>query len=136
MPMQPFANKDVAARYDALPEDLRGRVLALRQMIYQVAAATKGVGTIEECLKWGVPSYLTVKPKSGTTIRLDGNPARAQYGLYVHCQTTLIATFREIYPDTFTYEKNRAIIFGLDEEIAEEELRHCISMALTYHQKR
>lgn len=104
-------------------------------MIFDLAASTNGVGEIEETLKWNVPAYLTQKPKSGTTIRLAANTDKNQFGLYVHCQTTLIQTFRDIYPDIFTYEKNRAIIFNADDQIAEEELRHCISMALTYHLK-
>jgi hypothetical protein len=133
--MHPFANKDVAEKFEAQPVAYRDRLLALRAMIFDVAASTKGVGAIEETLKWDTPSYLTVKPKSGTTIRLAAAPTKGQYGLYVHCQTTLVPTFRDIYPDTFSYEKNRAIIFKVDDQVAEEELRHCISMALTYHLK-
>ena len=133
--MHPFADKNIAEQYDNWPAELRGRLLAIRAMIFDVAAATDGVGKIEETLKWNMPAYLTVKPKSGTTIRLAANTDKNQYGLYVHCQTTLISTFRDIYPDVFTYEKNRAIIFNADNQIAEEELRHCISMALTYHLK-
>ena len=133
--MQPFADNNVAEQYDKWPAELRGRLLTLRAMIFDVAATTNGVGEIEETLKWNVPAYLTHKPKSGTTIRLAANADKNQYGLYVHCQTTLIPTFRDIYPDIFTYEKNRAIIFDANDQIAEEELRHCISMTLTYHLK-
>jgi len=133
--MHPFANKDVAKIYQALPKALGEKLYTLRELIFDVASSTNGVGEIEETLKWNVPAYLTVKPKSGTTIRLAATPAKGQYGLYVHCQTTLVSTFRDIYPDIFTYEKNRAILFKIDDQIAEEELRHCISMALTYHLK-
>ena len=133
--MRPFTNKDVEACYNECPKALRTRLLHLRTMIFEIAEATDGIGEIEETLKWNVPSYLTVNPKSGTTIRLGAAKKQNEYGLYVHCQTTLIATFREVYPDNFSYEKNRAIIFSTEEPIAEEELRHCISMALTYHLK-
>lgn len=133
--MHPFANKNVEEQYQALPKALGKKLFALREMIFDVATTTNGVGEIEETLKWNVPAYLTIKPKSGTTIRLAANADKNQYGLYVHCQTTLIQTFRDIYPDIFIYEKNRAIIFSADDQIAEEELRHCISMALTYHLK-
>ncbi len=114
---------------------LRDPLLHLRDLVFNVADATKGVGEIEETLKWNVPSYLTHNPKSGTTIRLGPGRSEDQYGLFVHCQTTLISTFREMYPREFSYEKNRAILFGMNDKIAEEELRHCISMALTYHLK-
>jgi len=132
----PFTNKEIEERYNQWPVALRGRLLDLRGMIFDVAKTTNGVGQIEETLKWQVPAYLTHHPKSGTTIRIDGNKRTGGYGLYVHCQTTLISTFRQIYPEIFAFEKNRAIIFKQDDKIAEDELRHCISMALTYHLRK
>lgn len=123
----------VEARYENWPVDVRQKLLWLRQQIFDVARNTENVGAIEETLKWDVPSYVPVKPKTGTAIRLSAGKEKNQYGLYVHCQTSLIDGFREMYPDAFRYEKNRAIIFELDDRIAEDELRHCISMALTYH---
>ncbi len=105
-------------------------------MVLETAVATPGVGQIVETLKWGQPSYLTVRPKSGTTIRLDAhNVDQAQIGLYVHCQTNLIDTFRQRHP-TLTYEGNRAIILDAQNKLPQEALRDCITLALTYHQKR
>ncbi len=132
----PFADKAVEERYNKWPSSLRGRLLDLRAMVLDMAKTTDGVGQIEETLKWQVPAYLTHKPKSGATIRLGGDAETGSYGLYVHCQTTLIEAFRNIYPDLFTFEKNRAIIFNKDDDIAEDALRHCISMALTYHLRK
>ena len=133
--MRAFSNSDVEQRFKKWPAELRDRLMQLRELIFDVAENTNGVGHIEEVLKWDTPSYQTVRPKSGTPIRLGGNPEKGQYGLYVHCQTSLIERFRDIYPDVFTFEKNRAMLFDLNGDIAEEELRHCISMALTYHLK-
>jgi len=56
-----------------------------------------------------------------------------QYAVYFKCTSKLVPTFREIYPDSFTYEGNRAIVFSLDEAIPKEELKHCVKVALTYH---
>ena len=56
--------------------------------------------------------------------------------MYVHCQTNLVSTFREIYPDSFSYEGNRSIVFDAADGLPEEELRHCISLALTYHLRK
>ena len=53
--------------------------------------------------------------------------------MYFHCLTTLVATFRELYPDELSFEGNRAIIFSEDEALPEDALRHCIALALTYH---
>lgn len=48
-------------------------------------------------------------------------------------KTTLVDTFREMYRDKFAFEGNRSIVFDADDKIPVDELRHCISMALTYH---
>jgi hypothetical protein len=38
-----------------------------------------------------------------------------------------------VFGDLFEYEKNRAIIFQLDEEIPKDELKKCIKASLIYH---
>ncbi|MCG8690096.1 MAG: DUF1801 domain-containing protein [Minwuiales bacterium] len=132
-----FDNPDVAAVFDSYPKDVRKPLLRLRQLILETAASTDGVGALEETLKWGQPSYLTAKPKTGSTIRIDRVKGReGKYALYVHCQTNLVSTFREIYPDSFSYEGNRSIVFDTGDSLPEDELRHCISLALTYHLRK
>ena len=132
-----FQSPEVAAVFAAYPAATRERLLWLRRLIFRTAEATEGVGALTETLKWGQPSYLTTKPKSGTTLRIDADrkvPGRC--ALYVHCQTQLIATFQEIYPQALTYEGNRAILFDQDTPPPEEVLRHCIALALTYHARK
>ncbi len=53
--------------------------------------------------------------------------------MYFHCQTDLVATFRELYPDEFRYDGNRCILFKAADAIPEQPLRHCLALALTYH---
>ena len=106
----------------------------LRQLIFDTAAETEGVGELEETLKWGEPAYVTKESKSGTTIRIDRKRSHGtKYAMYFHCQTNLIDTFRTVFPDKFTYEGNRAIVFDEHDEVPVKELRVCISAALTYH---
>ncbi len=128
--MTAFNDPNVAARFAEFDGAARARLMQLRQLIFDIAATTSGCGLIEESLKWGVPSYATVRPVSGTPIRLDAGNGKA--GLYVHCQTTLVENWRQLYPDVFLFSKNRAILFDLDLELPSLELRHCIAMALTY----
>ncbi|MGI9352053.1 MAG: DUF1801 domain-containing protein [Rhizobiaceae bacterium] len=110
------------------------RLRALRELVLEVAANTKGVGRIEECLKWGQPSFVTVTPKSGSTIRIDAvKGSDTRYAMYFICNTNLVDRFRQRYPDTFTFEGNRALVFDVSEPAPEEELKHCVAMALTYH---
>lgn len=129
-----IANPSITAVFDEIPKSVRTRLLELRELILNVAAETEGVGELEETLKWGQPSYLTSQTGSGTTIRIDQvKSCPDQYAMYVHCQTTLIDSFREMYGDLFRYEGNRSIIFNVHEELLVDALSHCIAMALTYH---
>jgi hypothetical protein len=129
-----FADPTVEAVFNGYPTALRTKLLALRHLILETAAATEGVGEVQETLKWGQPSYLTTATKSGSTIRIGEVKAGTnQYAMYVHCQTDLVATFRELYPKEMTYGGNRSIIFELDDDLPEPALRHCVALALTYH---
>ena len=132
-----FSDSAVEAIFSGYPKALRTKLLALRRLILETAAATDGVGEIQETLKWGQPSYLTNATKSGSTIRIDRVKADdSRYAMYVHCQTDLVATFRELYPTQLTYGGNRSVIFEADEDIPEPELRHCVALALTYHKRK
>lgn len=126
----------VAAVFSSYPEPIRTRLLAVRRLIFDTARGTEGVGALQETLKWGQASYLTSESKSGTTIRFDQVKATAnQYAVYFHCQTNLVETFRELYPE-LRYSGNRAILLNAAEKLPEVALRHCVALALTYHSNR
>lgn len=132
--MKPFENPEVAAVFAGYPRNIKKKLLFLRRLIFDVAAKTNGVGPLEEVLKWGQPSYVTSKSKSGSTIRIDRTKAQeGQYAMYFHCQTTLVDTFKELYGSEFKYEGNRSIVFNDGDEIPLKQLSHCIALALTYH---
>lgn len=132
-----FASPAVKATFESYAPDIRAALLKLRRLILTTAAETAGVGSLVETLKWGQPAYLTEQPKTGSTIRIDALKNRPDaYAMFFHCQTTLVQTFRELYPDLFTFEGKRAIHFTLDDEPSEDALKHCIALALTYHQRR
>jgi hypothetical protein len=133
-PMAPEMPKNVAATFDAYPAPMQKKLLRLRKLILETAAKTEGVGPLEETLKWGEPSYLPSKTKSGSTIRIAWKEKTpAQYAMYFNCQTSLIDQFRDLYPDEFSYGGNRSIIFDVVDRLPEKELRHCIGLTLTYH---
>lgn len=56
-----------------------------------------------------------------------------QYAVYFKCTSKLVPTFREVYGDTFRYEKNWAILLAVDEAVPVKALKACITLALTYH---
>jgi hypothetical protein len=122
----------VDAVFKAYPQPAKAKLLALRRLIFDTAKATKGVGRVEEALKWGQPSYLTPETKSGSTVRID-HVAGKQVAIYFHCQTDLVATFRELYPEKWSYGGNRCILLNAQDKVDEKALRHCIALALTYH---
>ncbi|WP_296445587.1 DUF1801 domain-containing protein [Rhodoferax sp. UBA5149] len=132
--MKPFASAEVAKVFDAYPADVRHKLLALRELIFRTASSTEGVGELEETLKWGEPAYLTSKSKSGSTIRIDWKKARpAEYAMYFNCKTTLVDTFRTLFPTEFKFEGNRAIVFKAAEAVRADSVAFCVAAALTYH---
>ena len=129
-----IADSDVRTVFETYPPALRAALLDLRQLILETAAATPGVGAITEALRWKQPAYLTQASGSGSTIRIDALKGSAdRYALYVNCKTTLVESYRHLYPDAFQYEGRRALIFSTGRRPPEDALRHCIALALTYH---
>lgn len=127
------SDSEVETVFDAYPKPVKAKLLALRRLILDTARTTKGVGTLQETLKWGQPSYLTAETRSGSTIRIDQVKSVAgQYAIYFHCQTNLVETFRELYPE-LRYGGNRSIHLDAQEKVPEAALRHCVALALTYH---
>jgi len=121
----------VTDKFKTYPKKIASKLMYLRSLIVETAAESETITAIEETTKWAEPSYLV---KKGSTIRIDWKPKNPnQYAIYFKCTSLLVRTFREVYGDTFTYEKNRAIVFDLEQEVPKTELKTCISAALNYH---
>lgn len=121
----------VAEKFAAYPKEIRPKIDYLRSLIVETASENETVASLEETLKWGEPSYLA---KKGSTIRIDWKSKTPhQYAIYFKCTSKLVSTFRDVYAATFNYENNRAILFGLEDEVPKEELKSCINAALHYH---
>ncbi len=119
------------AKLASYPDFVRDKLVYLRRLIIETAREIPEVETLEETLKWGEPSFLSPK---GSTLRFDWKRKTPhQYQIYFKCTSKLVPTFREVFGNTFRYEKNRAIIFQLDEELPISELKRCIKATLTYH---
>ena len=126
-----FKNSEVAAVFDGYPSSARDKLLDLRQLIFNVAKKEKDIGSLEETLKWGEPSYLA---KYGSTIRIDWKAKNPdQYAMYFKCTSKLVPTFKEVFGDVFSFEKDRAIIFNMRDNVPKKELSQCIVVALRYH---
>ncbi|WP_420316304.1 DUF1801 domain-containing protein [Ekhidna sp.] len=122
--------KAVQTTFSTYPPQARKKVSCLRKLILEVANEI-GITDLEETLKWGEPSYLT---KHGSTIRIDWKEKKPdQYAMYFKCTSKLVPSFQLAYGDLFNYETTRAIVFKLDDEVPEKELKQCIKAALRYH---
>ncbi|MHA6482376.1 DUF1801 domain-containing protein [Paenibacillus sp. strain BS8-2] len=127
-------NAKVAAVFAHYPNHIQHRLLFLRQLILDTALEIEGLDQLEETLKWGEPSYAA---KRGSTIRIAWKESTPQqYAMYFNCNTKLVATFKEVFSDIFTFDGNRAIVFGDNEEIPIAELKQCILLSLTYHSRK
>ena len=112
-----FNDARVSATFESLPT-LYAPLMRLRQYVLDTAAETAGIGDLIETLKWREPAYLPKKPRTGTTIRINAvRGSHDRYALDVHCQTSLIETFKIIYPDAFSFEGNRALLFDVKDQI-------------------
>jgi hypothetical protein len=128
---------EVTAVFSTFPTIVRTRLLEVRELIFETAAAIESVGPLTETLKWGEPAYLTQATGSGSTIRLGWlRSSERACAVLFNCRTTLIDDFRSQFPDVFAYEKNRAILLDARELLPEAPLRSCLKMALTYHRRR
>ncbi|MEL7548025.1 MAG: DUF1801 domain-containing protein [Pseudomonadota bacterium] len=132
----PAAPPNVAKALAACPAAARKALDALRTLILETAAELDGVGPLTETLKWGEPAYLTEKPRTGTTIRLGWDATGETVSLYVHCQTTLIKAWRDLYENDLTFIGNRELRLSTDQTLPNAALKHCIAMALTYHSRK
>ena len=125
------SNAKVKNVFNNYPKYVQRQLLNLRKLVLNTASEIDGLEELEETLKWGEPSFLT---KHGSTIRMDWKEKTPdQFAIYFKCTSQLVPTFKTIYKNKFNFEGNRAIVFKLNEKIPETELKHCISMALTYH---
>ena len=133
----PFGNASVEQAFRAVPPGPRKRLLALRAIIFDTAARTPGVGVLDETLKWGEPAYVTTQSGSGSTVRLGWKKADpGSCAMYFNCRTTLVETFRSLFPNEFRFEGQRAMVFGADDPMPADSIALCVAAALTYHAKK
>lgn len=130
-----FATAKVADVFAALPDDARTGMLILRALIFEIAAAHPEVGALQETLKWGQPSYLTPETGAGSTIRLAA-PKAGGFGLYAHCQTTIISEYSAQFGGLDVIDGNRAILFSSPDQIDHGRHGLLIASALTYHLRK
>ena len=130
-PLEIHTNPEVETVFGNYPNFVRDKMLELRELVIESAGEIDSISNLEETLKWGEPSYLA---KYGSTLRIDWKPKTpGQYAMYFKCTSRLVGTFKVVYKDIFNFDGNRAIVFQLDKQRPDEQLKSCIKAALTYH---
>lgn len=126
-------DKAVKDRFEEYPVNARVRLEELRELIFTLSSDLQ-LGEVEESLKWGEPSYSV---KTGSPVRIDWKlKSPTNYYLYFNCQTKLVDTFRELHGDVLRFQGHRAIELRLSDPLPEPEIKHCLELALTYHQRK
>jgi hypothetical protein len=115
------------------PDAARARFRQLRALILESCSDI----VLTETLKWGEPAWLPAKRGLGSTLRVAWKPAFPdEIALFVHCGTTIAATMRDIHPDSFTFDGNRALRVPLEGPLPEDAIRHLAALTLRYHVTR
>ncbi len=131
-----FDNPEIKAVYHRFPKPMQRKMFELRDIIFEVAKNNPKIGKITESLKWGEPTYETIKTKSGSPLKIIYKTAMdANFSLAVMSSTNLIETFKEIYPKTFYFNGTREVIINSNKKIPRNEIYKCIELALTYNLK-
>ena len=104
----------------------------LRELILKIANKHDDIDFLGEDLKWGEPSFIT--NTSGSTFRIDWKKKNQDsISLYFNCNTKLVSTFREMFPNDFQYDGNREIRLPLSKKLPKQKLSQCIEMAFKYN---
>lgn len=130
----PFTDPAVSAAFDAFPDSARTGTLMLRDLILDQAATLPEIGTVQEVLRWGQPSYITPDRKAATTLRI-GTHKSAAFAIFAHCQSGVITNYATRFPCWDRLDGNRAVLFNDTSEVEPFRLGTLIRDALTYHLK-
>ncbi len=135
MNVSTIESTEVARAFASYPDEIREELLNLRRLILETAEETPGVGTVEESLKWGQPSYRPSEPKIGSSVRIAPTPKddRYDFAMFFICHTNLVSDFKALFGDTFAYDGERALLFRVGDPVPRNAVAQCVEMALTYH---
>lgn len=133
--MHPFQEDAVRDRFDAYPKAHRHALLQLREWVLDAGDALAATGGIRETLKWDEPSYLPVKARVGSAVRI-GVHDDEHVALYFNCQSLIVENIRAIYGDELAYSKNRAVLFNARDTLPESVVKRCARLALHYHRDK
>lgn len=122
----------VRAVYDACTPTVRQGLMELRRLIFGQAARMPQIGPLTEELRWGQPAFLTVGTGAACSLRI-GPLKRGGFGLFVHCQSGLIAPFQAGPGAGLRFDGTRGVLFDKPAQVNAGQITPLIAQALGYH---
>lgn len=129
-----FPSEEVSSYYFNLTAVMFDLFMEIRTWIYELSVADEKIGEIEECLKWGEPSFLTPKTKSGSTIRM-AKVNEFEFALYFNCNTTIAKEIAMEFPE-LNCDGRRALYLSVSKKLPKSKLIVCLKKALLYHKRK
>jgi len=124
------------ARIIDWPKNAQHALWECRALFHDIAHKAE-VGTLDEALKWGQPSWRPIKPRTGSTLRMDWNPTFPnRLSLFVDCKTDLAARMQDLYPDLPENDGQRHLAIALDKPLPQQAIAHLADMTFTYHRAK
>ncbi|MBM9590534.1 DUF1801 domain-containing protein [Leptospira sp. 201903075] len=130
----PIPLESLTSYYFDLTPVMLDKVMEIRNWIYEIAESNDLIGEIEECMKWGQPSFLTPKTKSGSTIRI-GKVDDSEFALYFNCKTTIAKEIAMEFPE-WNCDGKRALYLKANQKLSKTKLITCLNKALLYHKRK
>ncbi len=128
------SDPDISSILETYPETTLTRYQEFKELVLETADSIDDIKWLEENIKW---NELSFRSNIGSPFRFGWNSKSPdQFGIYFICSTTLIETFKQLYPDFFTFDGNRGLIFELNQAFPIEPLSHCLKLALRYKKIR
>ncbi|TGK82630.1 hypothetical protein EHQ24_10915 [Leptospira noumeaensis] len=128
-----FPSEEISSYYFNLTPVMFDLFMEIRTWIYELSKSDEKIGEIEECLKWGEPSFLTPKTKSGSTIRM-AKVNEFEFALYFNCKTTIAQEIAMEFPE-LNCDGRRAVYFSVSKKLSKAKLIACLKKALLYHKR-
>ena len=130
------APSPLLSRIATWPVSAKEMLWRCRAIFHDVAEQAK-VGTLDETLKWGQPSWRPSKSRTGSTLRIDWNPKFPdRLSFFVDCKTDLAARMQTLYPDLPENDGQRHLAITLSAPLPEQAITHLADMTFTYHRAK
>lgn len=115
------------------PQAAQQALWTCRHLFHDIAQ-NRGLGRLDETLKWGQPSWRPARPRTGSTLRLNWDAgAPSHLAFFVDCKTDLAARMYSLYPDLPDNDGRRRVAVDLTAPLPEQAIAHLAEMTFSYH---